>query len=121
MSDLTDPKNQDNIDSSAMFEQLPEDLRKMFEAKYDADLKAVLVSCTMDWRYVVIQYKDPISSDPSTSTSTASELKGDEKVDDPPPTHVDYANMLDDHKKMSGNNLCKENEPHGPFILGFGF
>jgi hypothetical protein len=102
-----------------MFEQLPEDLRKMLEAKYDVGLKAVLVSYTMGGRDLVVQYRDPIFSDPSTSTSTAPEVKGNEKVDDPPPTHVDYANMLDDHKKMSGDNLCKENGPHGPFSLDF--
>jgi hypothetical protein len=30
---------------------------------------------------------------------------GDEKVDDLPPTHVDYSNMLDYQNKMSRNNL----------------
>ena len=59
MSDLTNPKNRDNIDSSAMFEQLPKDIRKMLEAKYDVELKALLVSCKMEWQDVVIQYKHP--------------------------------------------------------------
>ena len=40
----------------------------------------------------------------STSASALPEVKNDEKVDDPSPTHAAYTKMLNDHKK--GNDAC---------------
>ena len=46
----------------------------------------------------------PIFSKSSTSASALPEVKNDEKVDDPSPTHAAYTKMLNDHKK--GNDAC---------------
>jgi hypothetical protein len=61
------------------------------------NLKDVPLSYSVDWRAFVTQLKDPIFGGPSTSTYATSKVKDDEKVDNPPPDHVDYAKMLNDH------------------------
>jgi hypothetical protein len=82
------------------------------EAKFNAILKAFLQSCTKDRREKVTQFREPDFSELVTSTSSApaapevrsSEPKYDDIVD-PYPTHVNYATMMDDHKKVIDNNL----------------
>jgi hypothetical protein len=101
----TDPFNPKNINHSTSIEELPDDLHQKIEAKFAADLKAFLENCTKDRQDKVTQYREPNFGDSVASTSATPKVKVDEKVDDPYPTHADYAKILQDHKTVNDNNL----------------
>jgi hypothetical protein len=52
-----------------------------------------------------LRYRDPIFVDLEASTSTTSEVKVNEEVDDLYYTHVDYAKMLQDHRTITDNSI----------------
>jgi hypothetical protein len=89
-------------------DELPKELKQQVEAKFNAVLKAFLQSCTKDPQKKVTQFRELDFSELITSTSFAPaapkvripEPKYDDIVD-PYPTHVNYATMMDDHKKSN--------------------
>jgi hypothetical protein len=93
-------------------DELPEELKQQVEAKFNAVLKAFLQSCTKDQQENVTQFREPDFSELITSTSSAPaapEVRSFEPrcdgIVDPYPTHANYATMMDDHKKVTNNNL----------------
>jgi len=64
-----------------------------------------LASYVKDRRGKVSQYREPIFGDPDAFTSVAPEVNINEEVDDPYPTHADYAKMLHYQRTISDNNL----------------
>jgi hypothetical protein len=101
----TDPFNPKNINHPSSIEEIPDDLCQKIEAKFAANLKAFLENCTKDRHDKVTQYREPNFGDSIASTSATPKVKVDEKVDDPYPTHVDYAKILQNHKTVNDNNL----------------
>jgi hypothetical protein len=110
--DRTQVPHEGNINHPMNIDELPEELKQQVEAKFNAVLKAFLQSCTKDRRKKVTQFREPDFSELITSTSFApatpevrsSESRYDDIVN-PYPTHVNYATMMDDHKKVIDNNL----------------
>jgi hypothetical protein len=68
---------------STSIEELPEYLHQKIEAKFTTDLLVFLVSYFKGWRSKVTQFCEPIFDDLAISTSTATEVKINEEVEDP--------------------------------------
>jgi hypothetical protein len=110
--DRTQVPHEGNINHPMNIDELPEELKQQLEAKFNAVLKAFLQSCTKDRREKVTQFREPNFSELITSTSfapVAPEVRSSEPryndIIDPYPTYVNYAIMMDDHKKVIDNNL----------------
>jgi len=97
--------NQGKIKNPTSIEELPEDLHQKIEAKFTANLQAFLAGCIKDQQGKVTQYREPIFGDPNVSASATLDVKINEEVQDPYPTHSDYANMLQDQRMVIDNSL----------------
>jgi hypothetical protein len=89
-----------NITLPTLIDKLPDDLRQKIQAMLTADLEAFLVSCFKDRLGNATQYREPIFGE-----LTAPQVKDNEVVEDPCPTHANYAKMLQDHRTVTDNNL----------------
>lgn len=98
--DITNPKN---IVKLTKFDQLLEDLHKELEARYAADLKAILDSCSVDWWGVATEFKEMAYG--STSSTLADEVNSDVSTFEPPLTQADIAKILQDQNTVSDNNF----------------
>ena len=96
-------------------DELPDGLCQKLQAKLDVDIKAFLESCTKNRHDKVTQFRDPPFGEATTTASHDSEVeaaeKPTEKVNievDPYLTHANFATMLEDDKKVIGNNLMSD-------------
>jgi hypothetical protein len=64
----------------------------------------------------VTQYSEPIFGEP-----TAPEVKDNEEVEDPFPTHANYAKMLQDHRTVTDNNQIRWRHDLAPSTSGSSF
>ncbi|CAD6337301.1 unnamed protein product [Miscanthus lutarioriparius] len=89
-----------NMTLPTSIDELPDDLRQKIQAKLTANLEAFLASCFKDRQGNVTRYCEPIFGE-----LTAPKVKDNKVVEDPCPTHANYAKMLQDHRIVTDNNL----------------
>lgn len=78
-ADHTDPFNPKNIKHSTSIDELLHEHCQKIQANLDADLKAILESCTNDRWKKVTQFSETNFGDSVASTSASADVKGYEK------------------------------------------
>jgi len=113
--DKMSPFNEANMIFPQSMDELPDELHQKLQAKLDVDVKAFLEGCTKNRHDKVTQFREPPFGEATTTASHDSEVeaaeKPTEKVNievDPYLTHANFATMLEDDKKVIGNNLMSD-------------